>query len=94
MAVIKFNTLIPLKNKQLILINISKHEIRLDIVNIKENHMLNSPLGVILSSTVGILSLFTIGFVIAMAIYLYIYVQRHIKAELADENLINKQNKQ
>nr|WP_314899697.1 DUF3149 domain-containing protein [uncultured Deefgea sp.] len=56
--------------------------------------MLNSPLGIILSSTVGILSLFTIGFVIAMAIYLYIYVQRHIKAELADENLINKQNKQ
>jgi hypothetical protein len=55
--------------------------------------MLNSPLGVILSSTVGILSLFTIGFVIVMAVYLYIYVQRHIKAELAEKDLLNDQEK-
>lgn len=53
--------------------------------------MLNSPLGVILSSTVGILSLFTIGFVIVMALYLYIYVQRHIKAELAEKKLLDSQ---
>ncbi|MBM5571364.1 MULTISPECIES: DUF3149 domain-containing protein [Deefgea] len=53
--------------------------------------MLNSPLGVILSSTVGILSLFTISFVIVMAIYLYFFVQRHVKAELADKNLNNEQ---
>lgn len=47
----------------------------------------NSPLGVILSSTVGLLSLFTIGFVIAMAIYLFIYVQRRVKAEIAEQQL-------
>jgi uncharacterized membrane protein YciS (DUF1049 family) len=47
--------------------------------------MENSPLGVILLSTVGLLSLFTIGFIIAMAIYLYIYVQRHVKAEIAEQ---------
>ena len=50
--------------------------------------MLNSPLGIILSSTVGILSLFTIGFVIIMAVYLYVFVQRHVKAELAEQQLI------
>lgn len=56
--------------------------------------MLNSPLGIILSSTVGLLSLFTIGFVIIMAVYLYIYVQRHIKAELAEKQLNQEQSEQ
>lgn len=53
--------------------------------------MLNSPLGVILSSTVGVLSLFTISFVIIMAIYLYFFVQRHIKADIAAKNLSQEQ---
>ncbi|MBM5575040.1 MULTISPECIES: DUF3149 domain-containing protein [Deefgea] len=48
--------------------------------------MENTPLANILTSTIGILSLFTIGFIIAMAIYLYIYVQRHINAEIAEQN--------
>ena len=49
--------------------------------------MENSPVGVILFSTVGLLSLFTIGFIIAMAIYLFIYVQRRVNAEIAEQNL-------
>jgi hypothetical protein len=53
--------------------------------------MLNSPLGIILSSTVGMLSLFTIGFVIIMAVYLYIFVQRHVKAELAEKQSTKEQ---
>lgn len=56
--------------------------------------MLNSPLGIILSSTVGILSLFTIGFVIIMAVYLYIFVQRHVKAELEEKQSITEQTDQ
>ena len=45
--------------------------------------MLNTPLANILTSTVGLLSLFTIAFVLAMGAYIYLYVQRHIKAEIA-----------
>ncbi|WP_297572115.1 DUF3149 domain-containing protein [uncultured Deefgea sp.] len=46
----------------------------------------NTPIANILTSTIGLLSLFTIGFIIAMAIYLYIYVQRHINTEIAEQN--------
>jgi len=38
----------------------------------------------LLTSDIGILSLFTIGFIIVMAGYLGVYVARHVKTENQD----------
>ncbi|MBE9610756.1 DUF3149 domain-containing protein [Chitinilyticum piscinae] len=43
--------------------------------------MENSPLQALFTSDIGLLSLFTIGFVIVMAIYLFFFVRRHIRED-------------
>ncbi|WP_373974648.1 DUF3149 domain-containing protein [Chitinibacter sp. SCUT-21] len=43
--------------------------------------MENTPLSTLFSSQIGLLSLFTIGFVLVMAIYIYFFVRRQIKID-------------
>lgn len=37
------------------------------------------------SSDIGLLSLFTIGFIIVMAGYIMVYVSKHVKSEAKDQ---------
>lgn len=41
----------------------------------------------LLTSDIGLLSLFTIGFILVMAVYLARYASRHIKDEQSGKNL-------
>ncbi|QLI82467.1 DUF3149 domain-containing protein [Chitinibacter fontanus] len=41
--------------------------------------MENTPLSTLFSSEIGLLSVFTIGFVMCMAVYIYFYVRKQIK---------------
>ncbi|WP_410499205.1 DUF3149 domain-containing protein [Chitinibacter sp. S2-10] len=43
--------------------------------------MENTPLSTLFSSEIGLLSLFTIGFVLCMAVYIFFFVRRHIKKD-------------
>jgi hypothetical protein len=43
--------------------------------------MENTPLETLFTSTIGILSLFTIAFVLGMATYLFFFVRRHIRED-------------
>ncbi|WP_081986607.1 MULTISPECIES: DUF3149 domain-containing protein [Chitinibacter] len=45
--------------------------------------MENTPLSTLFSSDIGLLSVFTIGFILVMAIYIYLYVRRKIKEDTA-----------
>lgn len=45
--------------------------------------MENTPLETLFTSHIGLLSLFTIGFIIAMAIYIFMFVRRHIREDVA-----------
>ncbi|QLG88124.1 DUF3149 domain-containing protein [Chitinibacter bivalviorum] len=43
--------------------------------------MENTPLSTLLTSEIGLLSLFTIGFILCMAVYIFMFVRRHVKAD-------------
>lgn len=43
--------------------------------------MENSPLQALFTSDIGLLSLFTIGFVLVMAVYIFFFVRRHIRED-------------
>ncbi|HSC79211.1 MAG TPA: DUF3149 domain-containing protein [Chitinolyticbacter sp.] len=52
----------------------------------------NTPLETLFTSHIGLLSLFTIGFIVAMAGYLCLYVRRHVKEDTAaHERELNRQ---
>jgi hypothetical protein len=43
--------------------------------------MENTPLSTLFGSEIGLLSLFTIGFVLCMAVYIYFFVRRQIQRD-------------
>jgi len=45
--------------------------------------MENTPLQTLFMSDIGLLSLFTIGFIIAMAAYIFVYVRRQVREDIA-----------
>ncbi|WP_081413070.1 DUF3149 domain-containing protein [Chitinilyticum aquatile] len=52
--------------------------------------MENSPLQALFTSDIGLLSLFTIGFIIVMAVYLFFFVRRHIREDTLAQNQAEK----
>ncbi|WP_157314130.1 DUF3149 domain-containing protein [Chitinibacter sp. FCG-7] len=43
--------------------------------------MENTPLSTLFSSEIGLLSLFTIGFILCMGVYIFLFVRRHVKED-------------
>ncbi|XZG71480.1 DUF3149 domain-containing protein [Chitinibacteraceae bacterium HSL-7] len=55
--------------------------------------MENTPFEALFTSHIGLLSLFTIGFVIAMAVYIFFYVRKQIRID-TERHLQQQQHQQ
>ncbi|WP_043649286.1 DUF3149 domain-containing protein [Chitinilyticum litopenaei] len=45
--------------------------------------MENTPLQALFTSDIGLLSLFTIVFILVMAVYIFLFVRRHVREDTA-----------